>query len=204
MLVLSHRGFWNNPCEKNTKTAFERSFSLGFGTETDLRDLAGKIVISHDTPRGDEMSFSEFLTIFCKYNKDLPLALNIKSDGIHSEIKKALDVLDIQNYFVFDMSIPDTIGYFKNDLKYFLRESEYERIYDNELYQNCQGIWMDCFKSDWIEKSDIELHLENGKKVCIVSPDLHEREYLTTWRKYKNMNFVDNNVMLCTDYPKLF
>ena len=31
--------------EKNKKIAFERSFDLGYGTETDLRDICGKIVI---------------------------------------------------------------------------------------------------------------------------------------------------------------
>ena len=39
MQVISHRGYWKAASEKNTQTAFKRSFSLGYGTETDVRDL---------------------------------------------------------------------------------------------------------------------------------------------------------------------
>ena len=39
MMILSHRGYWK---EKNLPIAFERSFSLGFGTETDYK---GELVI---------------------------------------------------------------------------------------------------------------------------------------------------------------
>lgn len=48
MIVLSHRGYWKNSLEKNKFVAFERSFSMGFGTETDIRDFNGELVISHD------------------------------------------------------------------------------------------------------------------------------------------------------------
>ena len=63
MQILSHRGFWKNLSERNTKVAFERSFNAGFGTETDLRDICGKIVISHDMPQGGEISFEELLQL---------------------------------------------------------------------------------------------------------------------------------------------
>ena len=46
MIILSHRGFWKTKDEKNTITSFKRSFDCGFGTETDLRDHDGEIVIS--------------------------------------------------------------------------------------------------------------------------------------------------------------
>jgi len=41
MLVISHRGYWKELAEKNRPIAFERSFALGFGTETDIRDYKG-------------------------------------------------------------------------------------------------------------------------------------------------------------------
>ena len=50
MEILSHRGYWKTVTEKNTIIAFKRSFNLGFGTETDIRDLNGNLVISHDMP----------------------------------------------------------------------------------------------------------------------------------------------------------
>ena len=73
MKILSHRGYWNNLTEKNSKSAFRRSFQLGFGTETDVRDLNGELVISHDMPIFDEatLPFYNFLSIYSnKINKN--------------------------------------------------------------------------------------------------------------------------------------
>jgi len=49
MKVLSHRGYWKSDCEKNSESAFRRSFQLGFGTETDLRDLNGEMISPEDS-----------------------------------------------------------------------------------------------------------------------------------------------------------
>ena len=63
MIILSHRGYWKDVNEKNQQVSFERSFSLGFGTETDIRDYKGELVISHDI--ADENCIS---VIFIKVN----------------------------------------------------------------------------------------------------------------------------------------
>ena len=65
--VISHRGYWKTPEERNAPVAFERSFSLGFGTETDVRDCVrdgvSELVISHDIPRGGEFAFADMLRL---------------------------------------------------------------------------------------------------------------------------------------------
>ncbi len=62
---------------------------------------------------------------------------------------------------------------------------------------------MDCFYEDWINENFIMNHLQNSKKVCIVSPDLHKREYLHIWETYKSMSIVQSeNLMICTDFPE--
>ena len=71
--ILAHRGYWLKEEEKNTEIAFERAFDNGFGVETDLRDLKGEIVISHNMPCGNEMAFEELLQILD--GRDLTLAL---------------------------------------------------------------------------------------------------------------------------------
>ena len=48
MEIISHRGLWNNTREKNSTQAFKRSFGFKIGTETDIRDYRGELVISHD------------------------------------------------------------------------------------------------------------------------------------------------------------
>ena len=63
MEILSHRGYWQCPEEKNQEVAFSRSFDLGFGCETDLRDYGGEIVISHDMATGGELTFEKLLQL---------------------------------------------------------------------------------------------------------------------------------------------
>ena len=192
--ILAHRGWWLSENEKNTKTAFERAFNSGFGVETDLRDIKGEIVISHNMPQGGEMKFEELLELLD--GRDLTLALNIKADGMANEIKRLLDKHKISNYFTFDMSIPEMVYQHKTGLKVFTGLSDI--IPEPIMLDKAAGIWLDSFNSDWFEKQEINNILNQGKKVCIVSPDLHKREYKSVWEKYRNVK----GIMLCTDYPK--
>src|SRR5687768_9122352 len=109
MKILSHRGYWTKPSEKNSIPAFMRSLECGFGLETDVRDCAGKIVVSHDMPIGGEVDFDQLIKLFRNSNR--LLALNIKADGLAVALKNALSACDIKDWFVFDMSIPDMRAY---------------------------------------------------------------------------------------------
>ena len=201
MQILSHRGYWKNKQEQNKKIAFNRSFESGFGTETDIRDLAGELVISHDLPVGGELTVEEFFKIYCKHDKNLPLALNIKSDGLQEPLKLLIEKYSIANYFVFDMSIPDTLKWIEHRVYFFSRESEFEPI--PSFQEEATGIWIDCFLSDWISESQINKYLVQGKKVCLVSPDLHHREHHTFWKYLQTTDILHNrNLMLCTDFPE--
>lgn len=192
-MILAHRGYWKKEEEKNTKEAFKRAFDCGFGVETDLRDIKGEIVISHDMPKGNEMTFEEVLALLD--GRNLPLALNIKADGMAFKIKKLLEKYNHTNYFTFDMSIPEMVVQHKMDLNVFTGISD---IVPNPImYKEAQGVWLDCFYSDWFSKKEIKEILDAGKKVCIVSPDLHKREYKNVWAKYKDVK----DIMLCTDFP---
>lgn len=205
MEILSHRGYWKNEGEKNTKIAFERSFQLGFGTETDIRDLNGELVISHDPPTIDcqYLTVADFFKLYNICGYGLQLALNIKSDGLQRKLMQLIIDFNITNYFVFDMSIPDTIGFFKTNTKIFTRQSEYE--INPAFYTQVDGIWLDEFNEHWIDDDVIKKHIKNGKKVCIVSPELHGREYDLVWKKYKSIFLADseNRISICTDLPEI-
>ena len=97
------------------------------------------------------------------------------------------------------MSVPDALGYIKHGLNIFTRQSEYEQI--PSFYQEAKGIWLDEFYTHWINSQIIEEHLNNNKKICIVSPDLHKRDYIKEWQEYKEIEskFKNANLMLCTD-----
>jgi glycerophosphoryl diester phosphodiesterase len=202
MIVLSHRGYWKETDEKNLPISFERSFSLGFGTETDIRDYKGKLVISHDIADEKCINVKEMFEIYKKYDNALPLALNVKADGLQVKLKELLEEYKITNYFVFDMSVPDGLGYLKQNIKAFTRESEYEKI--PAFYDESCGIWLDEFQGHWITKEVIEKHIKNNKQICIVSPDLHKREYKKEWQHYKDIEkeLSIDNLMICTDYPE--
>lgn len=199
MIILSHRGYWKDLAERNQKVAFERSFDLGFGTETDLRDYGGKIVISHDMPKGDEISFEEVLQIM--NGRNLPLALNIKADGLVDIILELLAKYKHTNYFNFDMSIPDMVFQMKKNAVVFTGLSDV--LPSPVLSDKAAGVWLDCFNSDWYDAKTIDDLIESGKSVCIVSADLHKRDTDAQWAIIKNCkNFNSQNLMICTDYPE--
>ncbi|MFM6990165.1 MAG: hypothetical protein ACKOWD_02535 [Rhodoferax sp.] len=202
MIVLSHRGYWIDPAEKNTRAAFERSFSMGFGTETDVRDRGGRLVISHDMADSQSMPVEDFFDIYCAHNKSLPLALNIKADGLQFELKKIIEIYGINNYFVFDMAVPDGLIYARNGFHTYTRHSEFEP--EPAYYQLAKGVWLDEFHGHWVEDDVILKHHRRGKAICIVSPELHRREYLTEWSHYRRLDkqLGGDQLSICTDYPE--
>jgi hypothetical protein len=196
MLIISHRGYWTSISEKNSEVAFIRSFDLGLGTETDLRFCSGKLVISHDQPTGEELTFDNLLEIMD--GRNLPLALNIKEDGLGKLILKTLEKYKHTNYFTFDMSVPDLLIQMKLGLNIFSGLSEI--IESDYLNSRCGGIWLDSFFSDWWSTDDLADFSLGTKKICIVSSELHGRHYLEQWNKIRNaLPEVQNKLMLCTD-----
>jgi len=198
MEIISHRGYWLTPQEKNQRIAFERSFDLGFGTETDVRDSGGKLVISHDMPRGDEIALTEVLDLLG--DRNLPLALNIKSDGLGSAILDAMSGRPQTLWFTFDMSVPELVRQKNLAMPVFTRRSEYEL--QATLYDGAVGVWLDCFHGLWFTAKDIVAMLDDGKRVCVVSPELHGREPTDLWSMLRSAGLYDSALMVCTDVPE--
>ncbi|MFD1383491.1 hypothetical protein ACFQ45_08945 [Rhodanobacter aciditrophus] len=204
MNIISHRGYWKNEKEKNTELAFRNSFELGFGTETDIRDLDGEIVISHDIPKySDElMLFSDFLSLYKSIDDSLPLALNVKSDGLQIPVKALLEKKNVKNYFLFDMSIPDMIQTKNYGLRFLTRVSDVEK--EAIMLDASSGVWMDEFYEEWIDKQSIDFYTEQGMNVYLVSPELHKRRPEVKWSLLKSSGIQENNkVCLCTDLPEV-
>lgn len=197
MIVISHRGYWKAPEEKNTAVAFHRSFDLGFGTETDIRDLNKALVVSHDMPDETAMLFSTFLDILGERN--LPIAFNIKADGLSEALKLVLAKHINKNWFVFDMAVPDMRAYLNAGIPVFARLSEVEQspVWFNEV----DGIWLDSFEREWYDTNIIRDLLKQNKKVCVVSSELHGREHDSLWSMLKPISHY-SNLMICTDLPE--
>lgn len=199
LVLLAHRGWWTTPGEKNTLEAIERAFAAGIGVETDVRDYDGRLVLSHDMPRGDHLvPFDLVLKLFAKYDCPGALAINIKADGLHRPLQQALSEHNLRRTFVFDMSVPDARGYLFRGVPAFTRQSEMEQ--EPAFYESATGVWLDCFETDWITADTIQRHRRAGKQVALVSPELHGRDHRQAWNMWREVADWDE-VMLCTDLP---
>jgi glycerophosphoryl diester phosphodiesterase len=201
MKILAHRGYWREPLEKNSFAAFERAWSGAYGIETDLRDLDGDIVVSHDPPQRGVFGFESLLKTYTAKGNETPLALNIKADGLQSAVAQLLARYQVKNFFVFDMSVPDSLHYLRAGLPVFLRLSEYEPR--TALIDRAAGVWLDAFERDWWTLDTVRALHAQGKSVAIVSPELHGRPYEGQWQSLRLLDTdIRNALMLCTDFPE--
>lgn len=198
---LSHRGFWLHPKEKNTELAFRRSLDAGFGIETDVRDRNGQAVIAHDISEPGVLTLDAFFSLYKSYPARPMLALNIKADGLQDVVREQLQRHGIERYFVFDMSVPDLLGYRASGIRYFTRVSEYEK--EPIAIDDADGVWVDQFEADWVDETALRPFIERDKSVCIVSPELHRRDPHKAWSNYRAMAkaMPSGKVFLCTDHP---
>jgi len=194
--VLSHRGYWRSASEKNTAQAFGRSFALGYGTETDVRDAHGRLVISHDMAGAQAMALAEFLRL--ARGLRAPLAMNIKADGLAAELARAFTGHGL-DWFAFDMSVPDMRAHLQQGNPVFGRMSEVER--DPPWFDALQGIWLDGFEGLWFDAELVRSLLGRGKRVCVVSPELHRRAPEALWQMLAPLREAPG-LMLCTDLPE--
>ena len=197
MQIIAHRGFWETAEEKNSLTALRRAIECGFGFETDFRDYGGRLLISHNPPVGDELSADELFRIYADSGSRETLALNIKADGLQDMMLNMLRQYGVENYFLFDMSICDTIPYIERKMKIASRSSEFEPYLP--FYKDSEVVWVDYFdgRTNIIEK--LRKYIADDKKPCIVSPELHGLSYEPMWQMLKENGLT--NIMLCTDVP---
>lgn len=193
MQILRHKG--------NTPAVFRQALAAGFGVELDIRDSGHDLVVSHDMPQKRHITLDRFLKTYASPGSQLPLALNIKSCGLQDKLSGLLNKFRIRNYFVFDMSVPDGLEYLKRGIRIFTRQSEYEQT--PAYYGKAGGVWLDEFHGHWIGLSTIKEHLKNHKQICIVSPELHKRDFHKEWADLKKIEkrIGHDRLMLCTDHP---
>jgi len=197
---LSHRGCWKQGYIKNSLEAFERSFRHGYGIETDIRDSIGELVVSHDIPLGPCLKLREVIIAASLATEDRPvtLALNIKSDGLQDLLKLEFANNPDLDYFVFDMAVPDMGSYLNAKIQTFTRLSDVEPW--PAWLDRSQGVWLDAFETEWYSAEVIVNLLAGGKRVCVVSPELHGRAHESLWNQLAKI-WHTPNLLLCTDFP---
>ncbi|WP_050747798.1 hypothetical protein [Sodalis glossinidius] len=128
------------------------------------------------------------------------LALNFKADGLQKLVREKLNYYHIQNYFLFDMSIPDLLTYKNEGLKFFIRFSKYEPEF--ALLEDAARVWLDGFKETILDEALIISLLICNKKFCLVSPELHARAHFPVWEIIKRLPdsiLLSKNFLLCID-----
>lgn len=193
-----------NPVEKNSAVALERALLSGFGIETDLRDINGKLVISHDPPKSsdDLIDATCFFNLVRSSGAAGRLALNVKSDGLQKLVVDALDAAFIpkQQVFAFDMSVPDALVYAASEFPIYTRISEYEK--EPAFLNLADGVWVDNFTGDFPQISRAAKLLAQGTRVTIVSPELHCRNHQPLWNELLAARLHESSLFeLCTDLP---
>lgn len=200
MQILAHRGYWNKDIESNSPLAIRMAMEKGYGFETDVRDYKGHVVISHNIANESCQNVGEVFAWMKEFNDKYCFAINIKADGLKDILGELIRANNISNYFLFDMSIPQMVEFKQMGLRFFTRQSEVE--IEPCMYEDAAGVWIDGFwGTDWITEELLKNHIKNGKEVCLVSPELHLKDYMSFWIKLKKWNLDNSKVILCTDYP---
>ena len=190
--ILAHRGEWDEHVTPNSIQSLENAFLHGFGVETDIRDLDGALVISHDPCKGSEYDgIDKFL------KKENRIAINIKSDGLVPLLKSARDLINTSKSFVFDCSFPELLKFKRAGIDHAIRISEFEK----ELSWEPNYIWLDAFESDWWLNDKTTLDLIGKIPSVVVSPELHKRDHSKVWRKVLELRSAGLDISICTDFP---
>ena len=74
MHIIAHRGEWTNqitPYEGNSIEAFKLALSNRYGIEVDIRDLDGKLVVSHNPATSACFQLTELLSYYQNIHRQI-------------------------------------------------------------------------------------------------------------------------------------
>ena len=197
MKIICHRGLWSKRSEHNSLKACLDGAKYYDGIEIDLKNQSGKIVLSHDPLAKNQKAIS-LESLFKKAPKTF-FALNIKEDGLGPELKKLISRYNIKNYMCFDLSLPESLQYEKEQLRIFYRVGDVDpkfKVYPKSLV-------IDVFTQSNFSRILRSLkRLKGPHHLFFISPELHEHKVEKNWSKIKKfIQTSDHSTYLCTDFP---
>lgn len=195
MLKILHRV---NSKKELSNTPYE------LGVEVDIRSNKDDLYIHHDPFKKGE-SFEDWI----KSYKHAGLILNVKEEGLETELINLMKKYKIDNYFFLDQSFPFLIKTINSgENRCSIRISEYESIETvMSLSHKIQWVWVDCFTRFPLTFEDAKrLQVEGGFKLCFVSPELQGRANFQDVVNYKKLiNSIGiNGDAVCTKHPDLW
>jgi hypothetical protein len=190
--ILAHRGEWDSNVSPNSAASILNALNHGFGVETDIRDLNGELVISHNPCIGS--NFESFLNYLSLNNR---FAINVKSDGLLDFFGKRGEVINESGSFVFDCSFPELLKYKRAGVAHAIRISEFEK----DLPWDPNFIWLDAFDSDWWLNDLSIMKIIERIPTIVVSPELHGRNKTEVWKHVLDLRSQGIEISICTDFP---
>ena len=172
------------------------------GVEIDIRSSGQDIILEHD-PFKEGQLFTEWL----KHWQGQSLILNVKEEGIEERTLEVLNAYTNLEYFFLDQSFPFLARTINSGNKNTaVRVSDLESI-DTALLMNCDWVWIDCFLGDWNFLPGVIRRLQNnGRKICLVSPELVRDNTLNELQRLQDV-LKDNNLFVqgvCTKLKALW
>jgi glycerophosphoryl diester phosphodiesterase len=214
MHILAHRGNVSGrvPSRENSFEFFQEAMRLGFGLELDVRrEAPGRFYLSHDpAPWSPDNALDRFRPLFSRY-EHIPLAVNVKELGYEDaliELMREGVWGKSAFYFDFELLEPETPGQAQRRLAGLPGGKDCavaSRLSDRgETLEQClsipgQLVWADEFDSLWITRREVEAVRKAGRKIYLISPELHgfpEEVRKKRWKDFKEWG-IDG---LCTDY----
>ena len=192
MIIIKHRVNTIKELKKTEKN---------LGIEIDLRSSPSGVYLHHDPFKKGQL-FSKWIKF---YNHKL-LVLNVKEEGLESQILKILRKNKIKKFFFHDQTFSSLLKNM-NKTSISIRYSEFEDLRKtNFLFKKIKWVWIDNFNEIKLEKKFYKKLRENKVKICIVSPELVKikrvREIKKVYSFLKKKNFKIDAV--CTKKPKLW
>jgi len=144
-----------------------------YGVEVDLRDYGNRLILQHD-PFKDGEDFEDYL----KHYNHSTMIMNIKSERIEFRVLELIKKYKIKKYFFLDSSFPMIYQLSEQGEKNIaLRFSEFEGLETIiNMKDRINWVWVDCFRTFPIAKNSYKTLTDIGLKLCLVSPDLQNRE----------------------------
>lgn len=212
--ILAHRGNTTGPdrAAENSLAAIGRALRLGWGLEIDIRRAAdGRFYVSHDPAPFAAAAPADGVCALLREHPKAAVALNIKELGDEAALIDYLERQDVlRQCCLFDMELLEapagaTARIFRGlhpSVAIAARVSDRgESIAQALGIEVAHTIWLDEFDGPWATRADVDRLKAAGRRVWMVSPDLHGASLQETRRRWREVLTwgLDG---LCTDYAE--
>jgi len=143
-----------------------------YGVEVDIRSFGERLIIHHDA-----FVLGEDFNDWIDHYRHGTLILNVKEEGLEQRLLDLMKKKNIEDFFFLDQSFPFLLKTAsQGERRCAARVSEFESI-DTvlTLTKKVDWVWVDCFTRFPLSGEEAERLRLAGFKLCLVSPELHQR-----------------------------